>query len=76
MVTDYTVSQMWDSYSQYAEMANQLGQSTLSAVESSALFYQQGLDTNEALELTVDTMKMATLAGTDFSTATSQMTAA
>lgn len=76
MVTDYTVSQMWDSYSQYAEIANQLGQSTLSAVESSALFYQQGLDTNEALELTVDTMKMATLAGTDFSTATSQMTAA
>lgn len=34
------------------------------------------LDTNEALELTTSTMKLATLAGSDFETATSQMTAA
>lgn len=76
MVTDYSVQDMWNSYDQYAQMANELGQSTKSVIEASGLYYQQGLDTNEALELTQDTMKLATLAGLDFSEATSQMTAA
>lgn len=76
MVTDYSVQEMWSSYGQYAEMANELGQSTQSVIQASGLFYQQGLETNEALELTEDTMKLATLAGLDFSEATSQMTAA
>lgn len=76
MVTDYSVQEMWSSYNQYAEMANELGQSTQSVIQASGLFYQQGLETNEALELTEDTMKLATLAGLDFSEATSQMTAA
>ena len=76
MVTDYSVEQMWESYDSYAEMANRLGQSTKDVIASSALFYQQGLDTVEALELTESTMKLATLAGSDFETATSQMTAA
>lgn len=76
MVTDYSVGQMWESYGQYAEMANQLGQSTKSVIEASGLFYQQGLNTAESLALTKDTMKLATLAGLDFSEATAQMTAA
>ena len=76
MVTSYSVEEMWGSYDKYAQMANELGQSTESVIQSSALFYQQGLDTAEALELTESTMKLATLAGADFSTATSQMTAA
>ena len=76
MVTDYTVGQMWESYNQYAEMANKLGQSTQSVIGASVLFYQQGLDTAESLALTEDTMKLATLAGEDFAEATSQMTAA
>lgn len=75
MVTDYTVGQMWESYDQYAEMANKLGQSTQSVIGASALFYQQGLNTAESLALTEDTMKLATLAGEDFAEATSQMTA-
>ena len=76
MVTDYTVGQMWESYDQYAEMANKLGQSTQSVIGASVLFYQQGLNTAESLALTEDTMKLATLAGEDFAEATSQMTAA
>lgn len=76
MVTDYTVGQMWESYNQYAEMANKLGQTTQSVIGASVLFYQQGLDTAESLALTEDTMKLATLAGEDFAEATSQMTAA
>jgi TP901 family phage tail tape measure protein len=34
------------------------------------------LDTAEALELTTDTMKLATIAGNDYATATREMTAA
>jgi len=30
-------------------MAERLGQSTTDVIQASALFYQQGLDTNEAL---------------------------
>lgn len=76
MVTKYSVNEMWSSYSQYADMASQLGQKTNDVIQASALFYQQGLDTNEALALTTDTMKLATLAGTDFSAATQEMTSA
>ena len=76
MVTKYSVDEMWGSYSLYADMAAKLGQKTNSVVQASALFYQQGLDTNEALELTTDTMKLATLAGNDFQTATKEMTSA
>lgn len=76
MVTKYGVNEMWSSHSQYADMASQLGQKTNDIIQASALFYQQGLDTNEALALTTDTMKLATLAGNDFSTATQEMTSA
>ena len=76
MVTSKTVSELWSSYGDYAEIANKLGQSTENAIKSSALFYQQGLDTAEALSLTEDTMKLATLSGQGFEEATKQMTAA
>lgn len=76
MVTDYSVQGMWNSYEQYNEMAKELGQTTQDVIKSSALFYQQGLDTTESLKLTESTMKLATLAGADFETATEQMTSA
>jgi TP901 family phage tail tape measure protein len=76
MVTNHSVSDMWEQYSNYAQMANKLGQTTESVIQASGLYYQQGLDTAEALKLTEDTMKLATLAGLDFKDATSQMTAA
>lgn len=74
MVTDKTLSDMWSQYDKYADMATKLGQGTNDMIQASALFYQQGLDTNEALQLTTDTMKLATLASSDFSTATKEMT--
>ena len=76
MVTDKSVGEMWQSYGHYAQMASQLGQTTDSMIEASALFYQQGLKENEALELTANTMKLATLAGNDFDKATQEMTSA
>ena len=76
MVTEKTVDGLWEHYTQYATLAQKLGQSTESAVKTSALFYQQGLKDAEVMRLTEDTMKLATLAGLDFEKATSQMTAA
>lgn len=76
MVTQYSVNDMWQSYSKYADMAGQLGQKTNDVIQASALFYQQGLNTEDALALTTDTMKLATLAGNDFATATQEMTSA
>ena len=76
MVTDKTISGLWAHYDEYAQMAQKLGQSTESAIKASALFYQQGLKDAEVMQLTEDTMRLATLAGLDFEKATSQMTAA
>ena len=76
MVTNFSLEDMWDKYDSYAQLANKLGQSTLSVVQASGLYFQQGLEENEALKLTESTMKLATLAGLDFKQATSLMTAA
>ena len=75
-VTNETVADLWSTYGEYASMAEKLGQSTADVVKASAIYRQQGLDTAEALELTTDTMKLATIAGNDYSTATQEMTAA
>lgn len=76
MVTTKELSELWTQYNQYATIANKLGQSTQSAIEASALYYQQGLQTAEVMQLTESTMKLATLAGQNFSEATKEMTAA
>ena len=76
MVTDKTISNLWEQYDEYAKIANDLGQSTESVIKSSALYYQQGLATSDALTLTKDTMKLATLANIDFEQSTKLMTAA
>lgn len=75
-VTNETVGSLWQTYSDYANMAEKLGQSTADVIKASAIYRQQGLDTAEAIELTTDTMKLATIAGNDYSTATQEMTAA
>ena len=66
MVTKYSVADMWSMYPQYQQMANELGQTTQSVVQASGLFYQQGLDTAEALTLTKDTMKLAGISAPTF----------
>lgn len=76
VVTDYSVSDMWNELPRYTETANKLGATTLGAYETMTLFYQQGLDTNEAFEIGTETMKMARIAGLDYANATDLMTAA
>lgn len=76
VVTDMTTSQLWESFDTYNEMAQKLGTTTVDAIKTSALYYQQGLETVEVMTLTEETMKMARIAGMDFAEATDRMTAA
>ena len=76
MVTSRSLGSMWQQYSEYAKMSKEYGASTMSVIESSALFYQQGLDTNEVMKITAETMKLATLSGLGFQQTTDLMTGA
>lgn len=76
VVTDFSVGDMWEQLPQYTEMASKLGATLKGAYETMTLFYQQGLDTNQATQLGTETMKMARIAGLDYATATDYMTAA
>lgn len=76
VVTNFTVGDMWSQLPRYTQVANELGVTTKGAYETMTLFYQQGLDTNEAFALGTETMKMARIAGLDYKDATDAMTAA
>ena len=76
VVTNYTISDMWNQLPKYTSVANELGVTTKGAYETMTLFYQQGLDSNKAFALGTETMKMARIAGLDYATATDYMTAA
>ena len=75
-VTSFDISDMWEQLPTYTSRANELGLSITSVYEASALFYQQGLDTNEMVALSNETLKMAKIAGLDAAEATDRMTAA
>lgn len=76
VVTDFSVGDMWEALPRYTESANKLGTTTLGAYQTMTLFYQQGLKTNEVFEIGTETMKMARIAGMDYTKATDLMTAA
>lgn len=76
VVTDFSVGDMWNELPRYTEAANKLGTTTLGAYQTMTLFYQQGLKTNEVFEIGTETMKMARIAGMDYTKATNLMTAA
>lgn len=74
VVTDHTISDMWNKLPEYTKRANQLGVSTLAAYKSATLYYQQGLNDTQAGELSVETLKMARIAGLEAAEATDRMT--
>ena len=76
VVTDYKVSDLWGMLPEYTKVANQLGATTQGAYETMTLYYQQGLDQQQAFELGAETMKMARIAGLDYAETTDMMTAA
>lgn len=76
VVTEGTISDYWDQLPEYAERANELGTSITGAYEAAMIYYQQGLDTNEVIGLSTETLKMARVAGLDAADATDRMTSA
>lgn len=75
-VTNYSISDMWEQLPQYTKEANKLGTSINSLYKATTLYYQQGLQTNEAMALGIETIKMARVANMDAAQATDLMTAA
>ena len=76
VVTDFSIGDMWDKLPEYSDEANKLGTSIASLYEATTLYYQQGLKSQEAMDVGVETMKMARIAGMDAAAATEAMTAA
>ena len=74
VVTNFSVGDMWSQLPEYTKRANELGVSIKGVYEAATLYYQQGLKTNEVMELTNETLKMARIAGLDAATATDRMT--
>ena len=70
VVTDYSISDLWNQLPYYTQQANELGVATKEAYAAATLYYQQGLDTNQVNSLTTSTLKMARIANLDAATAT------
>ena len=76
IVTNMTQQELWNQMDTYSNMARQYGASIKGVYEVSQLYYQQGLQTAEVMELTAETLKMAKIANLDYSDATNYMTVA
>ena len=76
VVTDLGVGDYWKQLPEYTARAKELGLAIGDVYKADTLFYQQGLKTNEVVEISTQTMKMAAIAGLDTATATDRMTAA
>lgn len=76
VVTDFTVGDMWDKLPEYSAQASALGASVTDLYKATTLYYQQGLNSEQAMSVGVETMKMARIANMDAAESTEAMTAA
>ena len=76
VVTNMSQSDLWDKIGEYTNMAQQYGVATKDVYTVSQIFYQQGLQTAQVMSLTAETLKMAKIAGIDYSSAANAMTVA
>ena len=76
VVTDFSVGDMWEKLPVYADEASKLGASIVDLYGATTLYYQQGLKTAEAMQVGMETVKMARVANMDAAKATQAMTAA
>ena len=74
VVTNFSVADMWKQLPDYTARANELGVTIHDVYEASTLYYQQGLKTNEVMQITTATLRMARIAGLEASEATDRMT--
>ena len=76
VVTTKSVGDYWKELPEYTERAYELGAAIKDVYASMTLYYQQGLNTQQATALSNATMKMARIAGLEAAEATDRMTAA
>jgi hypothetical protein len=70
VVTDFTIGDMWDKLPEYSANATKLGASIKDLYSATTLYYQQGLQTEAAMSVGIETMKMARIANLDAADAT------
>ena len=76
VVTNMSQDDLWGQISRYSEIARQYGVAIKGVYEVSQIYYQQGLQSNDVMTLTTETLKMARIAGLDYATAADYMTTA
>ena len=76
VVTKFDVSDMWAKLPEYTANANALGATVQDMYEATTLYYQQGLNAEQAMSIASETMKMARIGGLEAAEATDMMTAA
>ena len=76
VVTNFSQEDLWGQISQYSKIARQYGVAIKGVYEVSQIYYQQGLQQNDVMTLTTETLKMARIAGLDYATAADYMTTA
>ena len=76
VVTNMSQEQLWGQIGKYSEIARSYGVAIKGVYEVSQIYYQQGLESNDVMTLTTETLKMARIAGLDYSTAADYMTTA
>lgn len=76
VVTKFDVGDMWEKLPEYTANANALGATVQDMYKSATLYYQQGLNAEQAMSIASETMKMARIGGLEAADATDMMTAA
>lgn len=76
VVTNMSAAQLWGQIHDYTAIAKEYGVTTEGVYQVSQLYYQMGLSSAEVTSLTTETLKMAKIAGLDYSTATDYMASA
>lgn len=74
IVTNMSQGDLWGQMDTYTAMAREYASSISGVYKVSQLYYQQGLQTKEVMELTEQTLKMARISGLDYAEATNYMT--
>ena len=76
VVTKQTTEEVWDSFETFNKAAAQLSTTTRQYLEGAKIFYQQGMNTAQVMQMVEATTKAAALSGVTFRDASETLTAA
>ena len=76
MVSGISRDTLWNNIGDYNKLAQELGTTTKDVLQASQLYYQQGRNSLEVVELTRESLTLAAIAGLETADATNYLTAA